>query len=64
MSFSWGDLINALALLLILEGLMPFITPRGMKKTCEQLLVLPEKTLRMIGFASIIAGILLLFLTD
>lgn len=43
---------------------MPFITPRGMKKTCEQLLVLPEKTLRMIGFASIIAGILLLFLTD
>lgn len=64
MNFSWSDLLNALALLLILEGLMPFISPNGMKKTYEQLIRFPEKTLRMIGFASIIAGILLLFLTD
>lgn len=43
---------------------MPFISPNGMKKTYEQLIRFPEKTLRMIGFVSIIAGILLLFLTD
>jgi len=63
-SFGWNDLLTALALLLILEGLVPFISPAGMKKTYEQLIRYPEKTLRIIGFTSTIAGILLLFLTD
>ena len=64
MSIGWSDLLTALALLLILEGLLPFISPEGMKKTYEQLIRYPEKTLRIIGLSSILAGILLLFLTD
>lgn len=61
---NWQSLLTALALLLILEGLLPFISPRLSKKAYEEFLTYSEKTLRLIGLASIIAGILLLFLTD
>lgn len=64
MDLNWNDLLNAIALLLILEGLMPFLSPSRLKQTYAQLLELPDKTLRTIGLVSVIAGILLLFLTD
>ena len=64
MNIGWHDLLTALALLLIMEGLMPFASPASMKRAYEQFLSYPEKTLRIIGLVSIIAGILLLFLVD
>lgn len=64
MDLNWHDLLNAIALLLILEGLMPFLSPDRLKQTYAQLLELPDKTLRTIGLVSVIAGILLLFVTD
>ena len=64
MTFNWNDLLTAIALLLILEGLMPFLSPSRLRETYRQLLELPDKTLRTIGLVSVIAGILLLFLTD
>ena len=64
MAVNWNDLLNAIALLLILEGLMPFLSPSRLRETYRQLLELPDKTLRTIGLVGVIAGILLLFLTD
>ena len=61
MDINWHDLLNALALVLILEGLLPFASPSRLKQTYAQLINLPDKTLRSIGLASVIAGILLLF---
>lgn len=63
MNVGWTDLFTALALLLIFEGLLPFISPGGMKKTFEQLIRYPDKSLRMIGLASIVAGVLLLLVS-
>ena len=57
---NWGDLLAALALVLVIEGLMPFINPRGYKNTMQQMLTLPEKTIRMIGLVSMIAGLIML----
>jgi hypothetical protein len=57
----WGDLWAAFALYLVLEGLMPFLNPGAMKRTLLQLAGLGERTLRMAGFASMIAGALLLY---
>jgi len=58
----WGDLWAAFALYLVLEGLMPFLNPGAMKRTLLQLAGLEERTLRIAGFASMIAGALLLYL--
>lgn len=64
MTFNGNDLLTAIALLLIFEGLMPFLSPSRLKQAYRELLELPDKTLRTIGLIGVIAGILLLFLTD
>lgn len=63
MDLNWTDLLNAIALLLILEGLMPFISPSGMKDTYKKLQEMPEKQLRIIGLVGIVCGIILLYLS-
>lgn len=60
---AWHDLFNALALVLIIEGLIPFISPGGLKKTYLALLQMPESTLRLFGLGGIVAGLILLYLT-
>jgi uncharacterized protein len=58
----WGDLWAAFALYLVLEGLMPFLNPAGMKGMLGKLASLPEGVLRAAGLASMVAGAVLLYL--
>lgn len=60
MSIEWSDLWAALALLLVLEGLMPFLSPARMRETLHKVTELDDRTLRTLGVISIIAGLLLL----
>ncbi len=57
----WSDLWAAFALYLVLEGLMPFANPGGMKRALAQLSQLDERTLRIAGFLSMVAGAVLLY---
>jgi uncharacterized protein YjeT (DUF2065 family) len=57
----WNDLWAAFALYLVLEGLMPFANPNGMKRALLQLSQLDERTLRIAGLVSMIAGAVLLY---
>ncbi|MFA9421154.1 MAG: DUF2065 domain-containing protein [Gammaproteobacteria bacterium] len=59
---NWGDLLAALALVMIIEGLVPFISPRGYKSTMQQLTSMPEPTLRGIGFGLMLCGVVFLYL--
>ena len=59
---NWADLWAALALVLILEGLLPFVSPRGYKNMVQQMATMPENSLRWVGLAIMVAGVLLLFL--
>ena len=56
----WNDLLAAFALYLILEGLLPFITPKGWKQSLEQITQLSDRQLRVIGLISMLAGLVLL----
>lgn len=58
----WNDLLAAVALVLVLEGLMPFLSPSAMRRTMEQLVRLPDLTLRGVGLVSMVSGALLLYL--
>ncbi len=58
----WSDLWAACALYLVLEGLMPFANPGGMKRALLQLSQLEERTLRMAGLLSMIAGAVVLYM--
>jgi len=58
----WNDLWAACALYLVLEGLLPFANPGGMKRALGQLSQLDERTLRIAGFLSMVAGAVLLYI--
>lgn len=52
----------AVALVLVIEGLLPFLNPAKYKETMQQMSAFPEQTLRMIGLGSMIAGVVFLYL--
>ena len=56
----WTDLLTAIALVLIIEGLMPFFSPKGWKEVLVKILQMEEKQLRFIGLTSMVIGILIL----
>ena len=55
---------TALALVLVLEGLMPAINPGGWRRMFEQLLQLDDQKIRMLGLISMTAGLVLLWLIE
>jgi uncharacterized protein len=58
----WGGLLMAVALMLVLEGLLPFLGPKVWRDTFRRLIELSDGQLRFIGLLSMVAGLLLLFL--
>jgi len=56
----WTDLWAAFALYLVLEGVMPFLNPSAMKRMLAQLSRFDDRTLRIGGLLSMIAGVVLL----
>lgn len=58
----WSDIGAALALVLIIEGLMPFLSPSAFRRTMAQVAQMPDRPLRTIGFASMCAGVAVLYL--
>ena len=57
----WSDLFAALALYLVLEGVMPFLSPQSVKRLMQALSSLEDRQLRLFGLASMSAGLALLY---
>ena len=55
------SLWTALALVLVLEGLFPFLSPGGWRNTFQKLLALQDGQLRFFGLCSILIGLGLLW---
>jgi uncharacterized protein len=60
-SFAWADLLAAVAILLVLEGLLPFLNPSATRRVFEQLARMSGRELRVAGLISMLAGMVLLF---
>jgi uncharacterized protein YjeT (DUF2065 family) len=54
-------LLGGLALMLVLEGLLPFFSPRTWRRVFERATRLSDGQLRFIGLTSMLAGLLTLF---
>ena len=55
-----NDLWAAMALLLVFEGILPFLAPARWKEAVQSLAQLTDGQLRAIGLGSMIVGLLLL----
>ena len=55
-----NSLFMAFALMLVLEGLMPFVAPAAWRETFRRLIQLSDGQIRFIGLSSMVIGIFLL----
>lgn len=58
----WTEILTALALFLIIEGMVPFVGPGRYRQIVAQIAQLSDNHLRTVGLVVMIAGLALLFL--
>lgn len=58
----WQDLFVGIALVLVFEGIMPFLSPARYRQTLLLASQMNDKTMRAIGLVSMSAGVVVLYL--
>lgn len=58
----WTEILTAVALLLVIEGMLPFVGPGRYKQLVAQIAGLSDNQLRTFGLTTMVAGLLLLFI--
>lgn len=58
----WEALVAAVALMLVIEGLLPFFSPARWRALFRQVLELSDGQLRFMGLCSMVLGLLMLLL--
>ena len=64
MSFGFGSLTIAIALVLIIEGIVPFLSPSVWRDTFERLVKMSDGHIRFFGLSSMLAGLIILILVS
>ena len=57
-----NTLLTAIALMLVIEGVLPFLVPTLWRETFRRLTEMSDGQIRFIGLTSMLAGLLLLYL--
>jgi hypothetical protein len=60
----WHDLWVALALLLVIEGILPFLAPNLMRRMLIEVARQDNRSLRTAGLLSMVAGVAFLYLIN
>ena len=55
-----SSLLVAFALMLVLEGVLPFLAPAAWRETFRRLIQLTDGQIRFLGLASMLFGLILL----
>jgi len=56
-----NDFWAALALVLVFEGILPFLSPGSMRRYMVQMLQMDDRTLRVTGLVMMLIGLVLLY---
>jgi uncharacterized protein YjeT (DUF2065 family) len=57
----WTEILTALALVFVIEGMLPFISPSRYRQMVVEMTRLSDSKIRSIGLVAMVAGLLLLF---
>ena len=60
----WREFGIAISLMLVLEGIIPFLYPGRWRSLVATLATIDDKALRLMGLGSMITGIILLYLIN
>ncbi len=58
----WEVFFMAIALMLIMEGFLPFLSPRAWRETFKRMIECNDGQIRFIGLSSMIIGLILLLI--
>ena len=58
----WDIALSAVALMLVAEGLLPFLSPPSWRRIFERALEMSDGQIRFLGLSSMLIGLLLLLL--
>jgi hypothetical protein len=58
----WNILLAAVALMLVIEGVLPFLSPKSWRAVFERATRMTDGQIRFIGLTSMIAGLAMLLL--
>ena len=53
----WSLFITAIGLLLVFEGIMPFLSPRFWRRLMQQMCAQSDRALRIVGLVSMLIGL-------
>jgi len=59
-----ASLYTAVGLMLVLEGLMPLLLPQSWREAFQRLMAFKDGQLRFVGLLSVLAGLLLIWVTN
>lgn len=57
----WHDLLAAFGLMLVLEGILPFLNPQRVRQALLQMAQMNDRVLRIVGLGSMLMGLILLY---
>lgn len=60
----WRELGIAISLMLVLEGIIPFLQPARWRKMVAWLATIDDRTMRLLGFTSMLTGTILLYIIN
>ena len=58
----WNDLLSAIALMLVLEGLLPFISPKNFREKMLVMLQMNDSQIRFASLTAMVIGVFLLYI--
>lgn len=58
----WKELAVALCMVLVIEGILPFLSPRRWRLVADMARQVDDATVRMLGLGSMVVGTTLLYL--
>lgn len=59
---AWTEILTALALVLVIEGLLPFASPGRYRQMVAEIVRLSDNHIRSVGLVVIVVGLVLLYL--
>ncbi len=56
-----NELLSVLALVMVIEGILPFLSPRAMRSYMLQMSQMDDRSLRITGLVMMLLGVVLLY---
>lgn len=57
----WQEVLTVIALMMVIEGVIPFLSPQVMRRIVIHVLQMDDNALRFSGLTSMVLGVILLY---